>query len=319
LEEIMSDHITAVLHTDPACPWGYSEIPALTVIRWRYGAQLDWRLVVIGLTEQAQQYIDRGYTPLRQARSSVAFRRYGMPFAPQPKTRVAATARACRAIVASRLLEPGSEWRALRALQLAQFNSPLVMDDDAQLARVVAAATGHDADTLLGLLDSSQVTAAYQRDRAEARSAAGSASELQGKTANSDGPVRFTAPSVVFERDELRLVAGGFQPVEAYDVLIANLDPTLERRAVPDDPAELLAAFPEGLTTQEVALLLTRGNDAPDRAAAEVAMLELVAGHAGARISLGDSAVWAAPDRIGWMRGVLAGALDPQRLEVSAA
>src|SRR5207253_945696 len=109
---------------------------ALTVIRWRYGAQLDWRLVVIGLTEQARQYVDRGYTPLRQARSSVAFRRYGMPFEPQPKTRVAATARACRAIVAARLLELGSEWRALRALQLAQFNSPLVMDDDAQMARV---------------------------------------------------------------------------------------------------------------------------------------------------------------------------------------
>ena len=50
----MSDPITTVLHTDPACPWAYSEIPALTVIRWRYGAQLDWRLVTIGLTEQAQ-------------------------------------------------------------------------------------------------------------------------------------------------------------------------------------------------------------------------------------------------------------------------
>ena len=64
----MSDPITTVLHTDPACPWAYSEIPALSVIQWRYGAQLDWRLVTIGLTESAQQYIDRGYTPIRQAR-----------------------------------------------------------------------------------------------------------------------------------------------------------------------------------------------------------------------------------------------------------
>ncbi len=316
----MPDHtISAVLHTDPVCPWAYSEIPALTVIRWRYGGQLDWRLVVIGLTEEAQQYIDRGYTPLRQARGSVAFRRYGMPFAPLPKTRISATARACRAIVASRMLEPGSEWRALHALQLTQFNSPLVIDDDAHLARVVAAATGHDAATLLGLLDSPEVTAAYQRDRAEARSAAGSASQLQGKTADSDGVIRFTAPSVVFQQDQLTLVAGGFQPVEAYDVLIANIDPTLQRRAVPDDPSELLAAFPEGLTTQEVALLLARGNDAPDRAAAEVAMLELVAAGGAARIPLGDDAVWATPDHIGWMGAVLACALDPQPIEVSAA
>jgi protein-disulfide isomerase-like protein with CxxC motif len=276
--------ISAVLHTDPACPWAYSEIPTLSVIRWRYGGQLDWRLVVIGLTEEAQQYIDRGYTPLRQARGSVAFRRYGMPFAPLPKTRVSATARACRAIVASRLLEPGSEWRALRALQLSQFNSPLVMDDDAHLVRVVAAATGHDAATLLELLDSSEVTAAYQRDRAEARSAAGSASELQGKTAISDGLVRFTAPSVVFQQDDLKLVAGGFQPVEA-----------------------------------EVALLLARGNDAPDRAAAGVAMLELVADGGAARIPLGDGAVWATPDHSGWMGAVLASALDTQPIEASAA
>ena len=103
----MSDPITTVLHTDPACPWAYSEIPALTVIQWRYGAQLDWRLVTIGLTESAQQYIDRGYTTARQARGYLGFRRFGMPFAPQPKLRISATARACRAIVASRLLEPG--------------------------------------------------------------------------------------------------------------------------------------------------------------------------------------------------------------------
>ena len=43
----------------------------------------------------------------------------------------------------------------------------------------------------------------------------------------------------------------------------------------------LLEHFPDGLTTQEVAALLTDGNDAPDRLAAERALLELVA--AGAR------------------------------------
>jgi len=37
------------------------------VIEWRYGDQLDWRLALIGLTESAEQYADRGYTPLRGA------------------------------------------------------------------------------------------------------------------------------------------------------------------------------------------------------------------------------------------------------------
>ncbi len=311
----MSDPITTVLHTDPACPWAYSEIPALSVIQWRYGAQLDWRLVTIGLTESAQQYIDRGYTTIRQARGYLGYRRYGMPFAPQPKARISATARACRAIVASRLLEPGSEWRALRALQLMQFNSPLVLDDDAHMLRVVSAATGHEVATLASMLDAPEVTAAYDRDRAEARSAGGSAAEKQGKTAQSDGPVRYTAPSVQFTRGDVTLTAGGFQLVEAYDVLVANLDPAIDRREVPDDPAELLAAFPLGLTTRELAALLTRGNDAPDPVAAEVAMLELVAEGRAERIAIGDSAVWAAPGHIEWMRGVLEAAADTRRLE----
>jgi len=301
----MPGHIHTTLYTDSACPWAYSEIPALRVIDWRYGDQLDWRLVMIGLTESAQQYIDRGYTPLRSARGQAAFRRYGMPFSPRPKARVSATARGCRAVVAARLLEPGSEWTALRALQLTQFTTPVLLDDDDQITRVVAAATGLDAEALRGMLDAPEVTEAYECDRAETRSAAGSAAELQGKTAVTDGSVRFTASSVAFERDGQRLIAGGFQPVAAYDVLIANLDPALSRRAVPEDPAELVAAYPDGLTTQEIAALLARGNDAPDRGAAEQAMLDLVFDGRAERVALGDDAVWLAPERADWFRGVL--------------
>jgi len=301
----MPGQIQTTLYTDPACPWAYSEIPALRVIDWRYGGQLDWRLVMIGLTESAQQYVDRGYTPLGAARGHARFRRYGMPFSPRPKARVSATARACRAIEAARLLRPGSEWSALRALQLAQFTTALVLDDDAAVAGVVAAATGLDAEAVRAHLDAPETTAAYECDRAETRRASGSAAELQGKTATTDGPVRFTASSVTFERDGVRLVAGGFQPVAAYDVLIANLDPSLERRAAPDDPAELVAAYPDGLTTQEIAELMVVGNDAPDRPAAEQAMLELVFDGRAERIALGDSAVWIAPERADWFRGVV--------------
>jgi len=118
-----------------------------------------------------------------------------------------------------------------------------------------------DADAIVARLDDQGVSDAYERDKAEARSAAGSAAELQEKIAQTDGPVRFTAPSLVFERDGQRLVAGGFQPIEAYDVLIANLDPGLERQPASETPAPLLKRFPDGLTTQEVAALLVKGND----------------------------------------------------------
>jgi 2-hydroxychromene-2-carboxylate isomerase len=284
--------ISATLYNDPGCPWGYSANPALRVLEWRYGDQLDWRLVLIGLTEDASQYVARGYTPVRGALSQLRFRRYGMPFAPAPKARVSATARACRAVVAARLLNPGSEWAAFRALQLGNFTTPLVLEDDAQLRDALLGAPGVDADEVIARLDSPEVSEAYERDRAEARTAVGSAAELQRKTATTDGPVRYTAPSVVFERDGTRLVAGGWQTIEAYDVLVANLDPSLHREPAPPGPEPLLARFPFGLTTQEVAALLVEGNDQPDRVAAEAALVELAAAGVAVREPLGDDALW---------------------------
>lgn len=285
--------IRATLYSDPACPWAYSESPALRVIEWRYGDQLAWRLVLVGLTEDASQYEARGYTPLRGALGQLRFRdRYGMPFAPAPKARLSATSRACRAVIAARLLHPGAEWSVFRALQLANFTTPLLLDDDAQLADALGDLPGIDGRELVARIDSPEVLAAYERDKAETRSAAGSAAELQGKTRITDGPVRFTAPSVTFERDGTRLVAGGFQPVEAYDVLIANLDPTLRREPPPETPEPLFDRFPDGLTTQEVAALLACGNDPPDRAAAEAALLALVAQRRVACRPLGGDALW---------------------------
>jgi protein-disulfide isomerase-like protein with CxxC motif len=308
--------ISTTLYTDPACPWGYSASPALRVLEWRYGSQLDWRLVVIGLTENADQYVARGFTPLRMARGTASFRRFGMPFALEPKARASATARACRAIVAARLSEPGSEWKALRALQLMQFTTPLILEDDVRVSAVVAAATGVPSAAILEALDSPAVTEAYERDREEARSAAGTAAERQDKTAVTDeGIARYTAPSLIFERGGSRLVAGGFQPVEAYDVLVSNLDPAIERRAAPGDTAEVLEAFPDGLTTQEVAAIMTSGNDRVDREAAELALLELVSDGRIARIGLGDDAVWLEPARADTLRSVLDAALSSSELE----
>lgn len=289
----MADPVKVILHNDAGCPWGYSAIPALRVLEWRYGHQLDWRLVLIGLTEEAQQYVDRGYTPLGSAEGYARrFRRFGMPLAPAPRARVVGTGRACRAVVAARLQTPGSEWAVFRALQFGWFTTTLLLDEDDGIAQALAGVPGIDADVVIASIDLPEVEEAYQRDRAEARSAVGSPAELQGKTAVTDGPVRFTAPSVIFEHDGRRLVAGGWQTIEAYDVLVANLVPGCERRGVPEDPFELLECFPMGLTTQEVAELLTRGNDASDRTVAEVAMLRLVAHGRATRIQVGDDALW---------------------------
>jgi 2-hydroxychromene-2-carboxylate isomerase len=284
--------IRATHFSDPGCPWAYSISPALAVMYWRYSDGIDWRLVTIGLTESGAQYEARGYSPARSARGYRAFRRYGMPFATEPRRRIPGTGRACRAIVATRLSDPANEYAAFRALQFGWFTSPLVLDEDADIAAALQRVPGLDVDSVVGAIDSPAVVEAYEADRTEARSAAGGPTEFQGKAANTDGEVRFTAPSVVFEGDAGSIEAGGFQSVEAYDLAVANLDRSLGRRAAPEDPLEALEAMPYGLTTQEVAAVMARGNDAPDRAAAEDALIGLVADGAVARVALADDALW---------------------------
>jgi 2-hydroxychromene-2-carboxylate isomerase len=286
--------IRATLYSDPACPWAYSATPALTVLRWRYREQLDWRLVTIGLRDEVPS--PSAGAPARSAAGARRYRdRYGMPVTAAPRARPVATGRACRAIVGARLAHPGREFAVLRALAFAWFNSPLALDEDAAIGAALAGVDGIDAAALVAALDSAAVADAYAADRTEARGAAGGATEFQGKAAISDGHVRYTAPSVVLEAGGRRLEAGGFQPIEAYDVLIANLDATLERFDPPDDgPHALLTHFTDGLCTQEVAALLAGNLVDVDRAGAEDALIALLADGLASREPLGDDAIWRA-------------------------
>jgi hypothetical protein len=219
-----------------------------------------------------------------------------MPFATQPRERVHGTWPMCRVVVATRLLQPEREWAVFRALQFAQFTTTLCLEEPDDLKRAIEWVPGIDPEAILKAAGEPETEAAFERDRDDARSAAGSPTEFQGKAANYDGRVRYTAPSVVLTApDGRRLEAGGFQPIEAYDVIVANLDPTLERRAPATDVAELLPAFPEGLTTMEVAAVMTPNNGTPDRDAAEDALIALTADGGATRMPFGHDALWVPP------------------------
>jgi protein-disulfide isomerase-like protein with CxxC motif len=292
----MVDVINVLHLTDPGCPWAYSASPAHTALRWRYGDGLHWTLVTIGLAEDASRYARSGYTPTRSALGYAGFRRFGMPFQITPKARLSGTSPGCRAIVATRLDAPGREDAALRALQFAQFTTTGVLEDPETLRSALAGVPGIDADAIVARIDDPDVREAYEADRARARTAAGSPTEAQGRAANTDGAVRYTAPSLVFETGEgRRLEVGGFQPLEAYDVVVANLDPTLERRPPADDPVEVLTAFDYPLATAEVAAVMARHLQAPDLAAAEAALVEAVGDGRAVRLPAGDGSLWALP------------------------
>ena len=291
--------ITATHFTDPACPWAYSARPAHARLRWRFGDQIEWRLRLIGLSETGEAYEKRGYTPERALATQHRFSdRFGMPFSFERKPRVAGTARACRAIVAARELDPALGEAALRALQLLQFTTARVLDDDDDLRAVLATVPGLDADAVVAGIDDPHVVELYEADRAAARSADGAPIHAQDRHSTSDGPVRYTAPSVIFEHEDGgRFEVGGFQPFEAYDTGLANLDPGLERRPAPETVLDALAEFPEGLTTAEAASVM-RASDLVDAdpAATEADLAELEAAGAVARVPAGRDAIWRTAD-----------------------
>jgi protein-disulfide isomerase-like protein with CxxC motif len=279
--------------SDPGCPWAWSAAQHHAVLRWRYGEQLAWRLALIGLAERGEDYTARGYSPASGALGYLNFRRLGMPFDTQPRERTIGTGRACRAIVAARLLDPGAELPAFRALQLARFTTTALFDTDEGIRDALARVPQLEPDALLAAIDDPATEAAYQADRALVRTATGSPTEFQGKAADTDGAVRYTAPSLIFEhRDGRRLEAGGYQPIEAYDVVIANLDATLDRRPAAEDVRELLGAFPYALTTREVAAVMAPHLVPPDDRAAERALIEAAADGDVRRETIGGGALW---------------------------
>ena len=147
----------------------------------------------------------------------------------------------------------------------------------------------------MAAIDSAEVVAAYEADRALARTAAGTPPEPQNRTANTDGAVRFTAPSLIFERDGRRMVAGGFVPIEAYDVLLAHLAPELPRRSAPLNVGGDARRPAEGVFTAEAAAVLRAHHlDRPDLPGAEARLIEAVAAGDARRVDVGDSALWLA-------------------------
>jgi len=287
--------VTATHFTDPACPWAYSFRPAHARLRWRFGDQIDWRLVLIGLSESGEAYERRGYTPDRLLDTQQRFSgRFGMPYSFERKPRMSGTARACRAIVAARELDPALGEAALRALQLLQFTTPRLLDEDEDIRVMLATVPGLDAGAMVARIDDPEIVELYEADRARARSAEGSPTHAQDRFSTSDGPVRYTAPSVIFEHaNGGSYEVGGFQPFEAYDTALANLDPGLERRSSPTDPLEALAEFPEGLTTAEVASVMRPSDLADaDLVATAAALAEAEEAGSVAREPAGADAIW---------------------------
>ena len=254
--------IYATLYSDPACPVGLFREPGAARDGVALWLSARWRLVLIGLTEDASQYEARGYTPLRGARGQLRFRRYGMPFSPEPKARITATARACRAVVAARIIDPGSEWRVFRALELANFTTLLLLDDDAQLADALGAVPGLHGQEIVARLDDDEVIEAYERDRARRGPPSVRPRSCRARpppqTDRCATPRRRSSSSAKGASCR-RAASSRSRPTTCW----SRTSILRSRVTRPPSPLPLLQHFTDGLTTQEVAALLTEGNDLP--------------------------------------------------------
>src|SRR4051795_5456599 len=141
--------IRAAHITDPGCPFAYSGEAFVSALRWRFGDQIEWRIVTIGLADHPSTYEDRGYTAEWMTQGWLRFRDRGMPFTVAPRSRVIATGPACRVVVAARLESPRLARRVLRAFHFAWFTSGLLLDEDDALRAVLDTIPGADPDRLL--------------------------------------------------------------------------------------------------------------------------------------------------------------------------
>ena len=242
--------------TDPACPFAYSAEPVRARLRWLYGEQIDFDARMVVLSESPQDYLDRGFTPDKQAESFKRLaREYGMPIDTRERPRMAASAPACRAVVAASL-HSDRGWFLLRALRVRHFSGEL-LDEPATIAGAAGDA-GIDPAQLEEWTRDEAVEHRLREDMALAREPLPAARVLDEKLANWSGGRRYTCPSyeIVRRSDGVRIAVPGFQPFAAYDVVTANLVPDTPRREPPDDVREVLDWALVPISTKEVAAIL---------------------------------------------------------------
>jgi predicted DsbA family dithiol-disulfide isomerase len=243
-------------YTDPGCPWAFSAEPFRRRLDWLYGDRLRWEVVLVGLSESPREYEERGFTTetmasgMRQIATD-----HKMPIATHVRPRLAATLPACRAVVAARLHAPAVMRILLRRLRIRNFRGDLL--DEAATIDGAARDAELDPVALREWMAGEDVEAALRADMARAREPMPAARVLDHKLANWSGGRRYTCPSyeIVRATDGVRIAVPGFQPFAAYDVVLANLVPGLDRREPPESVESVLRWTGTPLATQEVAVV----------------------------------------------------------------
>jgi 2-hydroxychromene-2-carboxylate isomerase len=244
--------IEIALFTDPACPFAFSAETVRLRLLWLYGEGLRWRprMIVLSREEGEGEKLAGGAPGLQ--------RKYGMPLDPAGHQRPFSTEEASLAYVATRLNAPDQAEALLRRLRVLTMLGEL--PDEPAVLDAAAREVGLDPAAVRGWGEREDARAALEEDAAAARSPAPAALALDHKLSGPAGERRYSAPSYELRRvgedgaaeDGCTVAIPGFHHAETYEAAIANLDPSLHRRAAPSSLRELLDWAPYPLATAEV-------------------------------------------------------------------
>lgn len=255
------ERVNVTIFTDPGCPFGFNAQRQEAQALWHYGDGLDITRRMIVLNEKSSSFEERGLTREMVVSNTKRLRAlYGMPMLTDPPVRLPSTFEACRAYVGARTHDRARADLLLRALRRRAFSDGQPLDDSEALH-----GAGRDAgiapETVDAWLADGEVAAALREDMAATRAPLPEALALAHRLSKSDGGLRYSTASAVFEQGQRRVVMPGFQPFAVYEVAIANVAPELERHPRPQTAEEILSWAPYPLATAEVAELRGIGLD----------------------------------------------------------
>ena len=230
----MTPRVTIRHFTDPGCPFAFSAERQRHRLLWLYGEQIEWELRMIVLSEEKGEW-----------RSSPTFKRlqlqYGMPIDWQERLWGPATIHACRAVVAARLRWPERADALLRRLRVLSMAGALL--DDSDTLELAAGQAGLPVAELAAYCAEPEVEEALRADMRAAR-------------ARDNG---YSCPRYeIVASDGRRLDVPALRPIDAYEVALANLEPSLTRRPDPGSAHEVIAWAGIPLATAEVAAVCHR-------------------------------------------------------------
>jgi hypothetical protein len=213
-------------------------------LRWLYGDQLEWTTRFVVLSE-SREALDASPLTLEMIETNDAklAREHGMPINSEKRPHLLVAKPGDLAVKAVQLNQPEKARAFLRAMRVAWQTDHRTVDD-VEVMLDVAEEVGLNRGDVARWREEPATLEALEADMRAARAPMSAAlGALDHKLAGPEDERRYTCPSLEITSEATggrKLVAPGFQNHNAYDLMIANAAPEIERGEYATDALEVL-------------------------------------------------------------------------------